>query len=449
VREIILSGNPIGRITEEFDRSLKIAFSDPSFKSELVQSLLLDSQSPRIPVKIRNQVCESIQQHLPLLSTKEFLQVPVFLTHLPSLQLATEHEDELFESWMIELSTNRLNMLNPEELTNLVKSLVKLRLVHPCKLQPIVRVFQSIAGEGVFGFLEAGARVLPREQLARSEIRAACIRLAKNACDVPMGSLVDLVSRLCIGPEAEDILRDLAWNADLPSPERVKAVTGGLFLNLPESVQWLENLTDDEKLAVYERLAERDCGPRPDFPSIPTPTLPWTQKGFAGLLIVSGSAPENVPSLIDPTDQSGIRVILSHMIRLGMKEELETLVNSVDVEMIKPKHVKKILKYWKDSSDEVREIVRKTLFKRLPSHLLIMAHVLVHDPSPELAAELKRVLDALTIGGSSLDILYSVEKTISMNGVLYCDPAVDSSIDSALRHVRKLVFRHVRMAPIE
>ena len=198
---ILKSGtDPMGRITDHFDKNVKSIFSNP-LEANFVSLTVLRDGTPgklKIPPKIKEKVVSALLESFNDLSLKDISAIPNLFKRFPASFLVSEAEDLLFERFVSTVFEN-LKAFSTQDLQKILEDLSTVRLRHACKNEPIIRFFESVSP--TLNLLTASGLVLKREILVHPVVRARCIEFANNVSDHDLGLLLVTLSRLSVFPE--------------------------------------------------------------------------------------------------------------------------------------------------------------------------------------------------------------------------------------------------------
>ena len=460
VAQIILNSShtPLGRITDEFDRQLQTFFDNQNSSSELVSSLLNQSTEQiakfKIPIKIRQSVCISISRCLPNLSIPQFLAVPILLERLPSLMLATKEEDELFEAWIDQLM-RRIDSLDSSHFDHIVKAVRKLRIIHQCKQDPIVRLFEkfsrNIPTNRVVDILHsAGSKLNPP---ILNHIRPHLVTLVLSVSPKDTGDISRILhacTRLPIFPECTLHVQQLFDHAVSSGVVDTRLVVANLFI---PSANPLPSETV-RKSGIEELLSGIVVFPRSRLTDVKKSQIlinsvtnrstlsPSALAGYMRLKAVTNSA-DHIDEILARFEESNSSpIILADIIGSAISLVPDSHHFARLLGLLKTPLSRSQLILMLPDKLEVPEQVRR-LVEQAQVEDIVAAATLVDRIGFASEPAINSLISLIDI--SSISQLIAAEKILSRNGLIY----VDSSASESLKRVTRALFRKIRMAPIE
>ena len=451
---------PVGRITDDFDISMKDLFAQKETRNLLANSLLTDVGEARlrIPSKIREYVLSSVADSFDSLTADQIMSIPVLLRKLPTTLMSSAAEEKVFELLLSKVWTH-----NPSEsqFETLLVNISRLHFKNPCKDTPIVRFFETIPQSLPVGLkvnlLTAAAAVMSRSRLTHPVIRAACIRSFTSLPVGETGNILFLASRLPVFPEAEHFLEGLfSQHVPLTTDQAVKAIVGTAAMaevNADFLSRIVKSCPDIESQAkVFRHLAR--CGRI--NPVVASEISGWTtdrvwdNESVAGWCKVLKSAGRSdaLPNTVNNFKPS----------RESIPEAVTVAENVCDA--LSPEELTAFFKsaiepcMQKLSSSDATRLIKtgnETLIRRTLKALdqvsrpETVAAILVGKDSEQVATRLRTLLT-----GSDLETLIRVEKILTQGGLIYAAPSVMSSSHRGrvIKEVTAQIFRSVRMAPV-
>ena len=219
---------PVGRITDHFDKHMKHVFMTDSL---IVSQSLLAAESEtklQLPEKVREYILCGIGKNFESLNRAEILSIPRLLRRLPQTPMASESEDSLFERFLSALVDDLSGTLTASETAVIVRGVAQLHFKHPCKEEPIVRLFQSFSGKQVppafaLTILEAAGSTLSKQKLSHSIIRSSCLGLLEGIEHQCLGRILDASSKLPLFPEAGHLMQTVVSRNVFPADSDARA----------------------------------------------------------------------------------------------------------------------------------------------------------------------------------------------------------------------------------
>ena len=206
---------PIGKITDHFDEQVKDFFKQSANKRSLVNGLLndslLDKERLRVPSKIRENILSSVLEEFASLSPAEIQNIPVLIRKLPQTMMSSDQEDALFEKFLARLSTDLIDSLSVAMLEKVFTNVARLHIKHPCKDEPIVRLFEALASACVssqtaVNILTVNASIVPKPKLSHPFVRKALVSMIQRVDKNHKFHILKSVAHLPVFPEADDLL---------------------------------------------------------------------------------------------------------------------------------------------------------------------------------------------------------------------------------------------------
>lgn len=452
--------SPVGRITDDFDKTMKELFAQKETQTLLANSLLTDVGETRfrIPSKMREYMLSSVADSFESLTAGQVMSIPVFLRKLPKTLMSSAAEEKVFELLLSHVWTHNLA---ESQFEKLLVNISRLHFKNPCKDTPIVRFFeavrQSLPVASKVNLLTAAAAVMSRAQLTHPVIRAACIRTLTSLPVVETGNILFLATKLPVFPQAKNFLEGIySQHVPLTTPQSVKALVGlasAAEVNADFVSRIVKSCPDiDSQVKVLRHLAR--CGRinRVVASEISgwTTDRAWDNESVAGWCKVLKSAgrTDALPTTLHnfKSSRESIReaVTVAETVCEDLSgEELTGFFKSAIepcMHLLSPKDAKRLLKTGNEA------LIRRTL-KALDQvgRPETVAAVLVGKDSEQVAARLRTLLT-----GSDLETLVRVEKILTQGGLIYADPSVMTSSyrGRVIKEVTAQIFRSVRMAPV-
>jgi hypothetical protein len=444
VGQIIINSpqNPLGRITDEFDREIKTFFSNTDSVSGLVSNLLTDPSNLKIPPKIRKMVCLAITDQLGNLSSSEFGAVPDLLRKLPSLMLSTLEENNLFDSWLSELvEPSRINSFTFDQLATLIVSVKKLRLITQSTDEPIVRLFEHITSHrsSVSPQVINDMFVIVSKKFDKQSMNKIRPSLVSLVLSIDSSENMHALVQLPIFPECTSHIDNLFSASPVITPQLVVAyLMAPIKFTLPDKV--------DFQSVCFEVANVKQAIDAQKASQILASITSWNQMT---LQQISGYM--RLKSVCQ--DESEVNDILNHVISLPTSRQTFSIFGfALKLSPNAPSLIRFIESL---SAPLTRQDIVSMFPVNVPDHLVAVCDkVLVPKVTDVLAAASlatrlatpaasEKLLTLLET--SSIDQLITVEKILSRNGLVY----LDGSASEPLKRTTRALFRKIRMAPID
>ena len=468
------NANPVGRITDDFDKQMKAIVADATNTHLITKAILNPAVREgkfKVPVKMREVILSAIHNHIEALTLNEFLAIPVVMRRLPPTLVSSDAEDLLYEQFLTQLVNARFSQMSPEQGREVVINIAKLNMKHQCKSDPTVRFFQAIAnGPGLpvqqcIHLLEALPAVLSRQKLTHPTIRAVCFNLVQGLGDPPVGTVLKLASRLPVFPAISDFADSICRKAGtLSSGQVVDAVVGLASIDCSDELatevlpQWTMKLVKNES----------------DVKSALTRIGALRRVNQRALTVLAGSLESHTVSSLDNGSIAGWLRVFSTSSKFASQIEavpLKFIPSSTDLG-----HAVSAASIIADTADEATTsafISRcilpyaaqltsgqlRTLLSSRPewirarivevidqvSDVDAVATALVHTDSQIVAERLRVLLKPVT----DVDTLIRIANILNEAGIIYATPELlQTPRGKILKEVTGSVFRAVRMAPI-
>jgi hypothetical protein len=466
---------PIGKVTDHFDKHLKDFFLQAENQKSLCEVLLrLDSEVGRlrVPPRVREGVLISISKMLESLSDSQILSIPRLLRRLPQEMVSCAEEDDVFEKFLQVFRDSLCMGASEQHICDTLVNVSRLHLKHPCKDEPIVRFFEALetsshTSQVCVKLIRASATSVPKNKLAHPTIRRSLLNMIKQVQEVDLFSILRSISRLPVFPEASEfvVVNTVPSSSDLLIDGSV-----GLLSMLGGEVS-MRKISDSITPEILLRVLEEAVGLNA--------INPGSAECLVGLVKVGKPLSQNSKAIAGYS-----RLLSSIGDQAGVKEAIKTLEPSI--KEVDTASAVRIMNYMMSSSTEVpvrdrflrahlkpriaelssRDI--KVLFRSMNSGDDIewlwsrLANDFSSIKNPETVAELMvkvnkgavadHLVKLLVSSQKDQELLVRVWKILTENGVAFENMEVmdsNSPRKRALKEVTRLLFRSVRMAPVE
>ena len=207
IRSIIVNAdkNAIGRVSDDFDKSLKSFFDEEANRRTIALDLMKstgDSGRLTVPEKIREEIIVSLLKNMDEI---HLVSIPRVLRRLPQTMMASDNEDKVFECFL-QLFVKNINLLDKAQIHQVIQDVGRLHIKHHCKGEPLVRFFSALNGlvspESCGLTLSAVAEAVNGQKLAHPVIRASLLYMVNCVEPTQRFHLLRAMSQLPVFPEA-------------------------------------------------------------------------------------------------------------------------------------------------------------------------------------------------------------------------------------------------------
>lgn len=475
---------PLGKLTDHFDKNMKSYFSSQQHKRSLVSALLTEDvaeQKLKVPEKLRENILMAVSERFDSLNTGELVRIPSLLRRLPRTMMSSESENVLLEKFLKRVSMDLLRDLPTKQLSHLVRDVARLHIRHPCKDEFVVRFFESLSPDLLesktrLALLESAAQTLSSQRLAHPVIRKTLIYLLHSLDELArLGETVLICSSLPIFPDALGILDEHISSGRLlvdlaDTDDSIKGCLG--LLGIQTSQGKLSNIgqefinqvrKSDRTSALLEGVVDIPKQRlNADFASklIDSITAKDASTSFASIggyvrLLLSADVPQerlntdmksllsNLSSIRRSQDLLPIAYILRGLSMSGSDKSISSSLFKDDIaphlELLRPPHVRVML-----TSDN--EWLGSKIIEVSSDPALLVAVLSITGQSAA-AEKLSKIVPSV----SNTETLLGMWNTLTDSGSAFANPQIlssDSPRKRTLKEVTRAIFRSVRMAPI-